>query len=147
MPVAQKARQFETQKNDEKTQKITHFFKKFRSVFSVFFPQNQHCGGRGRQNRTKSCIFNVFSHRPYRAHVLLDFPDPKKNQPILAFPSANLQKIIRFFKQLQNRPMAELVWVTSYWGRYCRRSGVDEQILVFQKVSFTTLLLSLVAAK
>ena len=66
----------------------------------------------------KSCIFDVFSHRPYRAHVLLDFPDPIKNQPILAFPSANLQKIMRSFKQLKNRPMAELVWVSFYWGRY-----------------------------
>ena len=43
-----------------------------------------------------SSIFDVFSHRLYRAHVLLDFPDPQKNQPILAFPGANLQKLKRF---------------------------------------------------
>ena len=48
-----------------------------------FLFQNQHWWGRGRQNQAKSSTFDCFSHRPYKAYVLLDFSDPIKNLPIV----------------------------------------------------------------
>ena len=45
--------------------------------------QNQHWWGRGRQNHGKLNTFDLFYWPKYSAHVLLDFPDPKTDQPIV----------------------------------------------------------------
>jgi len=45
--------------------------------------QNQHLWGRGGQNHGKLNIFDLFYWPKYSAHVLLDFPDPKTDQPIV----------------------------------------------------------------
>ena len=46
--------------------------------------QNQHWWRRGRRNRAKTCSFDVNCSLLYCAHVLMDFPDPYADQPILA---------------------------------------------------------------
>ena len=45
--------------------------------------QNQHWWGRGRQNHGKLNTFDLFYWPKYSAYVLLDFPDPKTDQPIV----------------------------------------------------------------
>ena len=69
--------------------------------------QNQHWWGRGRRNRWNFRIFDSIYSLSYCAYVLLDFTDPKKNQPILDQPRRvfwyvlTLDFLVKFPKDFQ----------------------------------------------
>ena len=81
--------------------------------------QNQHWWGRGRRNRAKTCNFDANCFLVYCAYVLMVFPDPFADQPILASEVAFFVHFETGFRAPQSL-VRSLLQNQHWWGRGSR---------------------------